>query len=340
MKTFNLRNSVFILVSFFQTAVLQAADFQVAGTIKDRDTKQAIPYVNIGIPGTSIGTASYEDGTFSLHIPDKYLKDTIYFSAIGYSLLKMPIQKFTQQEPIILWMNKEAVQLQEVVVRSKKGKSSKEKLLSQGLFIKRKSNSSTALSSKTGGAAMALMMNEKSQNLLLQSATIYIHENELPEFKLRCRIVSVEEGLPGKDLLNENVIISSSIPNGLLSVNLSSYNLLIDKPFFLVFEWIVDKSLLDYYNYLETHRPAWWPKGAGIENRKFVIEKDANGKEIKRVPMTKEQQAEYEQIRLRTTYYATKGSPLKGYRRYSSMGNWEETTRDMVASISYSLADH
>ncbi|MBK7869771.1 MAG: carboxypeptidase-like regulatory domain-containing protein [Saprospiraceae bacterium] len=120
MKTFNLRNSVFILVSFFQTAVLQATDFQVAGTIKDRDTKQAIPYVNIGIPGTSIGTASYEDGTFSLHIPDKYLKDTIYFSAIGYSLLKMPIQKFTQQESIILWMNREAVQLQEVVVRSKK----------------------------------------------------------------------------------------------------------------------------------------------------------------------------------------------------------------------------
>ncbi|MBK7869773.1 MAG: hypothetical protein IPJ74_03345 [Saprospiraceae bacterium] len=55
--------------------------------------------------------------------------------------------------------------------------------------------------------------------------------------------------------------------------------------------------------------------------------------------MTKEQQAEYEQFRLRTTYYAVRESPLKGYWRNSSMANWEETDRDMVASISYSLAD-
>ncbi|MBK7869772.1 MAG: hypothetical protein IPJ74_03340 [Saprospiraceae bacterium] len=129
------------------------------------------------------------------------------------------------------------------------------------MFIKRKSNSGTALSSKIGGAAMALMMNEKSENLLLQAATVYIHENELSEFKLRCRIVSAEGGLPGKDLLNENVIISSSIKKGTLSVDLSSYNLLINKPFFLVFEWIVDKTLVDYYNRLATQRPAWWPKG-------------------------------------------------------------------------------
>ena len=62
---------------------------------------------------------------------------------------------------------------------------------------------------------------------------------------MRVRLFKRDEntGLPGDDLLDESVVITSSFDKGWLEVDLGNYNIrLTDPEFFLAFEWIMDKE--------------------------------------------------------------------------------------------------
>lgn len=60
------------------------AQKRIYGLITDSGSKSPIQFVNIGIINTTVGTASFEDGTFEIDIPDKYVGKRLRFSAIGY----------------------------------------------------------------------------------------------------------------------------------------------------------------------------------------------------------------------------------------------------------------
>ena len=66
--------------------------FKVEGNITNTE-KQAIPYANISIKGTSIGAMSNEDGNFILNVSEEYIYDTIVVSHIGYKAYYFIIDK-------------------------------------------------------------------------------------------------------------------------------------------------------------------------------------------------------------------------------------------------------
>ncbi|MDA3929604.1 MAG: carboxypeptidase-like regulatory domain-containing protein [Prolixibacteraceae bacterium] len=74
--------------------------FQLSGKVLDSKTKDILVFVNIGIEGTLIGTASNAFGDFTLKIPNELADRNLYFSAIGYENLTFPIAKYNQQNPI------------------------------------------------------------------------------------------------------------------------------------------------------------------------------------------------------------------------------------------------
>jgi hypothetical protein len=300
---------------------------EIRGTTIDKKHGSAVPYVNIGIRGTATGTASFETGEFRISIPNEHINDSLTFSTIGYKAVIMPIRQFSTDKQVVIKLEEDVIMLREVVVSYSRKASD----IKWGLSGK--SNSAMQFSSSEGGAAMALLVNENNKKVALEMATIDISRNELPEFKLRCRIMDVENGKPGKDLLQQNVVISSNIKEGLVPVDLSPFNLVLDRPFFVVFEWVLDKATSDYYKNLKENRPAWWPKGASVYNGKTLVIFDDQHKIAKKIPMTKEQQEEYERIRQRQTEFSTKKSKLKCFVRNSSMDEWTETERDMVCEV-------
>src|SRR5699024_8944350 len=74
----------FLLIAFFFTEVtgIKAQNNQVSGTVVDAGSGEALPGVNISIPGTTSGTSTDRDGNYMLKIPS--LKDSLRFSFIGY----------------------------------------------------------------------------------------------------------------------------------------------------------------------------------------------------------------------------------------------------------------
>ena len=72
--------------------ILQAQTM-VFGKITDAEFIEALPYVNIGIPGAGIGTVSDEQGYYLLEIhPDK-VNDSIYFSMVGFAFQSFKIDQ-------------------------------------------------------------------------------------------------------------------------------------------------------------------------------------------------------------------------------------------------------
>ena len=106
--------------------------------------------------------------------------------------------------------------------------------------------------SVAAGAAMALKVRSDQQPtyypnltppLYIQEASLWINQNYLKQFKVRVRILDIDAltGLPGNDLIDENVIIISQIKKGWIKADLSRFKVSVNSTqFYLVFEWIMD----------------------------------------------------------------------------------------------------
>lgn len=66
------------------------------GTIKDSKSKEAIPYVNIGIPAKAFGIVSNEAGSFSLKITTEKDSDIVQISCIGYESSFLTIKQLKE----------------------------------------------------------------------------------------------------------------------------------------------------------------------------------------------------------------------------------------------------
>ena len=87
------------------------AQHQVTGEVTDAEDGESLPGVNIVVKGTTIGTATRSNGTFSLGVPSP--QDTLVLSFIGYEQLEVPIN---DRSEINIPLQLAVTTLQEVVV--------------------------------------------------------------------------------------------------------------------------------------------------------------------------------------------------------------------------------
>ncbi|MES2734591.1 MAG: serine hydrolase [Bacteroidota bacterium] len=242
-----LRPAHFILLFLLLSTYHSFGQVEIQGKIVNKQDNQPVAYVNIGIPMTSVGTISNADGSFSIKVPAQYQKNAILFSALGYKSKTIPVESLLGQSNMI-YLIEVAISIDEVVVKAKASKVITAKLGNRLQTIGTLHGDSTS-----AGAAMALLIDAKSPGfpagllppIFPKEAYLRIAINSLDSIKVRVRLYDMDSitGKPGKDLLNESVLITSNKPNGWISVDLSSYNIPIMKmPFFLAFEWLMDKE--------------------------------------------------------------------------------------------------
>jgi len=89
----------------------------IKGQIFDKQTKQPLPFVTVGIVDENIGTVSNFDGVFALKISPKLLLTTIQVSHLGFKSQQIPIQAFIEQK-VDIFLETEYVSIQEVIIRN------------------------------------------------------------------------------------------------------------------------------------------------------------------------------------------------------------------------------
>lgn len=96
---------------FVLTSIGVSQDNTVSGTVTEENSGNTIPGVNVSVKGTTTGTATDADGTYSLSVPS--LSDTLVFSFIGYQTTEIPINGRTT---IDISLASEAIMGEDVIV--------------------------------------------------------------------------------------------------------------------------------------------------------------------------------------------------------------------------------
>jgi hypothetical protein len=86
------------------------------GKVVLNETNSGIAYVNIGIIGGNIGTVTDESGNFSICLDNKYDKDSIRFSMIGYDSESFLISSFKQDTISVVYLSPKSYTLPEIKV--------------------------------------------------------------------------------------------------------------------------------------------------------------------------------------------------------------------------------
>lgn len=204
----------------------------------DAQTKEQLVYVNIGLVGKDLGTISDGEGYFSFEVdPSSQRSDSLRFSMLGYESKTYLLADYLAAKPFEILLEEEAFSLDEVVVLSPKKKALKGKLLGN----KTKSNLIyTSFTTNRLGNEMGIVIRSRKDPMELVYFEFNIVENDYGPIRFRLNLYNLKDGLPHQNLLKENVFIDTDLEQGVVRVDLTPYDLLLQEDFFIALEWIED----------------------------------------------------------------------------------------------------
>ena len=85
--------------------------------VESTDPNSPALFVNIGIPGFSVGTVSSVDGTFELKIPEENLGEILRFSCIGFESKDIPISELSNSKDAKVLLTPIIYSLDEVMIK-------------------------------------------------------------------------------------------------------------------------------------------------------------------------------------------------------------------------------
>jgi hypothetical protein len=221
------------LLLFFLIAPRLFAQLELVGQVNDAELKEALPFVNIGIPGEGIGTVTDQQGYFVLEIPSQFSTAYLQVSMIGFSSQLIAIKDIG--EYITIDLSPEVTALKEVIVTDA-GWEFKE--------VSNKTNSELLTvgftSNNLGNEIAQFVRVRKNRPTLLKRFWLSVARNDIESVLLRFNVYIEEAGFPGKNILEDPIYIE--LPNRceILEIDLSPYDIYVEDDFFISIEWIED----------------------------------------------------------------------------------------------------
>lgn len=87
----------------------------VSGVVKDKQNRKTLEYVNVSVPGSSVGTVTNADGEFSLKIEDMEKVPALEISHIGYRNNRIHLDK-EHMSDLKIYLTPHANMLNEIVI--------------------------------------------------------------------------------------------------------------------------------------------------------------------------------------------------------------------------------
>ena len=97
-----MKRSPILLLLLLLTGFSTIAQIELKNKVVDIGTLLPIENASIYIKNTTTGTISNSDGKFVLNVPEKYAKDTLVVSSIGYKSYKIPVNEFDNSMEVFL----------------------------------------------------------------------------------------------------------------------------------------------------------------------------------------------------------------------------------------------
>lgn len=224
----------FIILFLFHSAYSQKVD----GKVIDVNSGEPIPYVNIGVVDKGFGTISDSSGQYALTFSKSQLTDSIVFQHVSYKTKRVLVEDLIKNTDIHL--EEKVTSLNELVISSKAPKKKKigirthNPLLWGGFGIGDEDIYEIAQEIKTNKRLRVLDFN------------IYLRIfREILPFKYRIKVYQSEDGVPGKLIIDDNIIIEG-IVDGWNSVDLTPFNIITEGDFFVSIEFLPNPMTQKY----------------------------------------------------------------------------------------------
>lgn len=205
----------------------------INGRVLDAQTLNSAPYSTLEIKGKGIGWVSDSMGSFSLEIPkDKISEnDTLLIRSLGFSSTEVVLKNILNKPSIEFKLKPSIFQLDSIIIKPKNNS-----------FIKGVTTEKTRASyGLREWAQIAVYMdNDEGLKAIIQNVSFFISKNGNPKTPFRIRIYGLQEdGSPGRDLIQENIIVTPKKGNAWFKVDVSKYKILVPKEgYFVAMEWI------------------------------------------------------------------------------------------------------
>jgi hypothetical protein len=223
---------ILVLTLFFRYAEAQI----VTGTIIDAKSGEGIPYVNVGIISKGIGTVTDDKGTFkiALHNNDA---DSLKVSMIGYYQQSFRVADFIKTAGSLhIKLVPDNIQLREVKITNRKYKES---ILGN---TTRSQSASAGFNSNSLGHEIGIVIKIKRSPTYLKQFNASLVNNIIDSVRLRLNIYSVKDGIPDKNLLQQNIFITVKKNENRIAIDLKPYHIMVEDKFFISLEWIQHTS--------------------------------------------------------------------------------------------------
>jgi hypothetical protein len=220
-----------ILTVFLSLPILLSAQ-QLTGRITDSESGMAIGFASIGLTKTNQGANANQDGRFTLAYSSLASGDSLVVSCVGYTTIKLSIQKDRSFYDIRL--QRKASVLREVIIRSftKKITLPWESKRS-GLTL-----STMGINTQVARLLEAPETFSRVESVRVATGSHGIFDKD-KEARFRIRIYDYDSafGMPGADLCDSVIEV---VGKGVVVVNLEKYRIIIpQKRFFVSVEWLM-----------------------------------------------------------------------------------------------------
>lgn len=211
----NFMVSVMLLLMLFQPQ----DELNLAGKIVESESNEPIPYVNIGIMGTGIGTVSDKEGEFILLVPKEFVNDSLRFSIIGFHSNTRAISELIGQKRPVIRLAEKSYSMKDLNVDASR---LREKRLGHKSTSKR---IVTGWGARPDGGERGIRIKVGENPIYPRKILFHIARNELDSVLMRINFRGISNDIPAQSLLSEDILFKTRISEGWVEVDLEPYNL-------------------------------------------------------------------------------------------------------------------
>src|ERR1035437_2754328 len=95
----------------------------IVGKVLNKTTHEPISFANIGVVNSNVGTISNMDGSFSILIPERLNRDSLFFTSIGFKKQGLAVSGLESKKDYTIYLNEKTTVLKTFVVTAKKLKA-------------------------------------------------------------------------------------------------------------------------------------------------------------------------------------------------------------------------
>ena len=159
---------------------------------------------------------------------------------IGFESKSFVLKDFLVQQLIEISLTEKATELDEVILTSDRKTKYQIKILGNKTTSKLLY---AAFTTNKLGNEMGFVVRGRKRPMILKKFNVSLVENDYGPIKFRLNFYDLVNGLPNENILNENIIVETEIESGIITVDLTPYEIVIDEDFFIAIEWIEDLGL-------------------------------------------------------------------------------------------------